>query len=332
MKKKLNLHEMIMKRFTLLSILFLTVLFIGCDTTEPYLSSMSNIPKEINGSLKTIKNVLPKNGEKQLSIEFTSNDGKYVLRIQSLQENGHLQSKLIYKEKDDPWKELSFIDIDLTSKNYKQQMNSLVERQANQLRAKYKISKLQKPALILSKIPEKLFNKLSREEYYNELAQAALYHWGILKSAQRAEESKSADCHCGKLDTYITGESPFFCSEDIMLRADKIYDVIYQLSQERRFSGKRFIPKQTFEFLRGKRGEVVSASTVDRIFKKEFHHFWNKTLTKRDRNLVLKEAGPRSSNQLPLDPECFLYNVRSGRDCGCCDNYPGPCILDLLFA
>ena len=112
-----------------------------------------------------------------------------------------------------------------------------------------------------------------------------------------------------------------------MLRADKIYDVIYQLSQERRFSGKRFIPKQTFEFLRGKRGEVVSASTVDRIFKKEFHHFWNKTLTKRDRNLVLKEAGPRSSNQLPLDPGCFLYNVRSGRDCGCCDNYPGPCIL-----
>lgn len=296
MKKKPNLHEMIMNRVTLFSMLFLTILFSGCDTTEPLVS----VPKEIKGSLKTIKNALPKNDGKQLSIEFTSNDGEYALRIQSLQENGHLQSKLIYRKKDDPWKELSFIDIDLTNKNYKQQMNSLVERQANQLRVKYKIAKLQKPALILSQIPEKLFNKLSRKEYYSELAQAALYHWGILKSAQRAEESKSADCHCGKLDTYIAGESPFLCSEDIMLKADKIYDMIYRLSQDRRFAGKRFIPKQTFAFLRGKRGEMVSASTIGRIFEKEFHHFWNKTLTKRDRNLVLKEAGTRSSNQLSL--------------------------------
>ncbi len=175
----------------------------------------------------------------------------------------------------------------------------------------------------MSQIPKKLFNKLSREEYYNELTQVVLYHWGIVKSAQRAEEPKSASCHCGNLDTYIAGESPFFCSEDIMVKADTIYDMLYRLSQERRFAGKRFIPKQTLELLRGKRGKVVSASTIDKIFKKEFHRFWNKALTKRDRNFVLKEVNSLSSNQ--LDPDCFEYNVYSGHDCGCCGNYSGIC-------
>ncbi len=102
------------------------VLFSGCDTTEP----LDSIQKEINGSLKTIKNALPNNGGEQLSIEFISNDNdsKYKLRIQSLEEDGHLQSKLIYRKKGDPWKELSSIDIDLTNKSYKENMNSLIER------------------------------------------------------------------------------------------------------------------------------------------------------------------------------------------------------------
>ncbi len=69
------------KQFALISILFVTALFSGCDTADPYRAS---IPKEINGRLKIIKNTLLRQGEKQLSIEFTSNDAKYALRVQFL--------------------------------------------------------------------------------------------------------------------------------------------------------------------------------------------------------------------------------------------------------
>ncbi len=207
-------------------------------------------------------------------------------------------------------------------------MNSLVERQANQLRARYKFSKIDKPEIILSQIPKGLFNKLSRREYYDAVTQAVLYHWGIFKSAQRADESNATDCHCGRLDTYISGESPFFCLEDIVVQADSAYDMFYQLSQESDFAGKQFVPEQTLKFLKERTGTGVSASTIDRIFKSEFRHFWNEALTEGDRSCVLKAIQARSPNgaiDLHLDPECRAYNVYWGFDCGCCGNYPSIC-------
>ncbi len=157
-----------MKTSALVPILFVTALLSGCDTTDNYRASM---PKEINGRLKITKNTLLERGEKQLSIEFTSNDGPYALRIQSAQAGGRLASKLAYREKGNPWEALSSLHIDLTDKNHKQEMNSLVARQGNRLRKRHEYAKLDKPELILSQIPKELFNRLSKEEYYHELTQ-----------------------------------------------------------------------------------------------------------------------------------------------------------------
>lgn len=207
-------------------------------------------------------------------------------------------------------------------------MSALIERQADQLRRRQQYTALDKPERILSQIPKKLFHKLSKEEYYHELTQAVLYHWAVFKSAQRADESNATACHCGKLDTYTEGRAPFFCSQDLVVAADRVYTMFYQLSHERNFAGKRFIPEQTLKFLRGKMGQGVSASTVNRIFKGEFHHFWKEQLTEKDRSQVLRTVRAHSvhvANDDTYDEDCTAYNAYWGSDCGCCGDYPTIC-------
>ncbi len=206
-------------------------------------------------------------------------------------------------------------------------MHARVERQASRLIKRQEYAELDKPERILSQIPKALFDKLSRAEYYDEVAQAVFYHWAIFKSAQRADESKSADCHCGKLDTYLSGESPFFCLEDVVVQADKAYGLFDELSQASDFAGKRFIPEQTLVFLKQRTGTGVSASTIDRIFKAEFRHFWKAELTEGDRNRVLKAIQARSTSPINrrYDPDCIAYHAFWGHDCGCCKNYEDIC-------
>ncbi len=102
--------------------------------------------------------------------------------------------------------------------------------------------------------------------------------------------------------------------------------MFYRLSQAGDFAGKGFIPKRTLAFLKRKKGGVVSASVIDRIFKAEFRHFWDEEPTEGDRSRVLKALQARSPNGADdLDPECRAYHVYWGFDCGCCGNYPSVC-------
>ena len=112
-----------------------------------------------------------------------------------------------------------------------------------------------------------------------------------------------------------------------MVVADRAYELFDELSQAGDFAGKPFIPKRTLAFLKSKKGGVVSASTIDRIFKAEFRHFWKAELTEGDRSRVLKAIQARSANQTSqrYDPECIFYHVVLGGDCGCCKNYEGIC-------
>jgi len=273
---------------------------------------------------------------KRLIFEYQVTGSDEYIKIESFIENDQLYSMLSYRKEGSEWIDLNQFDFNTQKRSYKKSMNFTIERLANRLKRKYDVWTISRIANILEGLPEKLYHELGREEYSEESTLSIFYHLAMFSAARRAYENDS-DCKCGVNESYKNGESPFFCAEDIIVSADKMYEAVKKIS-ERKFAGKDFIPQTLLNYLTTESGQYVTASVIDKLFKDEAAYFW-KTLTVKEKQQVYNEYGAlfemtstksdnsETYNGLPLDPECLLMGVSSGRDCGCCGNYPGACLV-----
>lgn len=312
-----------------------SILFYSCENN----SYEIQLPQKVEGSLNIIEQYLfdeIENGS-GLIYEFEVSNKNEFIKFESSIEDNQLHSSLSYKYEKSEWIVVSSFCADLQDKDYKKGMNLVVAEQANLLKKQHDFFKIERIANILDGFPELIFKKLGKEEYFNESTLSIFYHLAAFNAAKRAYETKSEKCQCGVYLSYLNNESPFFCAEDKIVSADKAYDFIKKISDNRRFAGKQFNPKTLLHYLENESGKFISVSKIDKIFKDEAKYFWDKELSKAERIKVynenntlsmvsrLKSANTETYDGWPIDPTCFLFGVSAGSDCGCCGNYSGPC-------
>ena len=294
------------------------------------------IPERGYGDMNLLNKNLTKdlNSSSNLSFEYQISDANEYIKYNVYVENNQLHSKLSYKQNDAKWVDISEIDFNFKKVNYKNGMNDIVEKHAETLKKKLDIAIINRVGNILEGLPEILYKKLGRNEYNNELTLSIFYHLAAFNTSIRAYEDKSKDCQCGVNNSYLSGESPFFCAEDVMVSADEAYDLIKERSIIKKSEGYEFNPKSLLQYLSNESGEFVSASKLDRLLKHEFGSYFKK-LNKKERlrirndyyqssNIIMTKT-PSEYDGWPIDPTCWLYGARAGSDCGCCGNYSGPC-------
>lgn len=323
-------------KFLLIMVLFCSsILFYSCENN----SYEIQLPQKVDGSLNILEQDLfevIENGSR-LIYEFEVSSKNELIKFESSIVDNQLHSSLSYKYEESEWIGLSSFCVDLLDKDYKKGMNLVVAEQGNFLKRQYDYPKIERIANILDGLPELLFRKLGKEEYFNESTLSVFYHLAAFNAAKRAHETKSEKCQCSIYNSYVNNESPFFCAEDKIVSVDKAYDFVKKISDNRRFAGKQFNPKTLLHYLENESGKFVSVSKIDKIFKDEAKYFWDKELTREERIKVynqnntlsmvsrLKSANSETYDGWPVDPSCFLFGVSAGSDCGCCGNYSGPC-------
>lgn len=296
------------------------------------------IPEKVYGDMNLLEKKLSKdfNNSNNLSYEYQIPDANEYIRYDVYVENDQLHSKLLYKQNGSVWENISEISYNFKKVNYKNEMNDIVEKHAETLKKELDISIINRVGNILEGLPEALYNKLGRNEYNNELTLSIFYHLAAFTTSIRAYEGRSNDCQCSVNNSYLSGESPFFCAEDVVVSADEAYDFIKEKSLIKKSEGYEFNPKTLLKYLSDESGDFISASKIDRLLKDEFEYYYKK-LNKKQRlrilndyyqssDVIMTKTPTESDNDdLPIDPSCWLYGARSGSDCGCCGNYSGPC-------
>jgi hypothetical protein len=322
--------------FLLIMVLFCSsILFYSCENN----SYEIQLPQKVDGSLNILEQDLfeeIENGSK-LMCEFEVSSNNELIKFESSIVDNQLHSSLSYKYEESEWIGLSSFCVDLLDKDYKKSMNLVVAEQGNFLKRQYDYLKIERIVNILDELPELLFSRLGKEEYFNESTLSVFYHLAAFNAAKRAHETKSEKCQCSIYNSYVNNESPFFCAEDKIVSVDKAYDFVKKISDNRRFAGKQFNPKTLLHYLENESGNFISVSKIDKIFKDEAKFFWDKELTIEERIKVynenntlsmasrLKSANTETYDGWPVDPSCFLFGVSAGSECGCCGNYSGPC-------
>ena len=310
---------------TIFSIFFSAMLFISCNSSEDEVQ----LPKEVDGNLTILEKNMSEGTTSlsTLTFDFTTSESE-VVQFNATVENNELRSTLKFKNATSNWQTVSNFKVNLNDNEYKQKMNDIIVSEATTLKNNFDYETIKKVENIIDIIPEKLFDVLQRDEYYNETSLSVFYHLAAFKSSKRSVDKNTGSCNCGVYKDSQNDKTPFFCSEDILVSADEAYDFFLKVTNEKSFAGKHFNPEKTLLYLKGKEGKLLSASKIDKVFRDEFNNFWNKKLTTNERNEILVEQGvDTSDSKYPYDPSCYLYGVDSGHDCGCCGNYSGGCWL-----
>lgn len=311
------------------------LLFNSCNPD----TAQIEVPVEITGNLEILEQnfLQKKDNSGELSFVFYVDGADQAIKMESSIQNSQLESSIAFKDKNSEWEVLNTFTLNLLNENFRENMNLEVEEKAKILKMKYDEGKIDRLDNILDELPKLLFKELGRDKYFNESTLSVFYHLAVFKTAKRSYDRNIKDCNCGDLDTYIYEESPFFCAEDKIVSADEVYALIKSLSQERKFAGNKFNPIISLNYLESKSGELISASTIDKILRDEFENFWNKELSTDERRKVINEnytlsmvksnvsANSEDPGYLPYDPSCLLFGARTGGECGCCGNYSGPC-------
>jgi hypothetical protein len=327
--------ETIKLKFLFVSALLYCIVLGSCDKQDYDIQ----ISERVFGRLNILEKDLAlevKDGS-SLSFDYQVTGAKEQIRLDTKSENNRFRSVLSYNNEESGWIDVSVFEIDLKEVIGKANMNIIVEKQAKTLKKKFDVSTVSRIGDILEGLPELLYNELGQKEYNNELTLSLFYHLAAFNTARRSYESRSRDCQCEVNPNYLSSKSPFFCAEDIMVSTDWAYDLIKKKSEIKKSEKYQFNPETLLKYLRSESGQLVSASKIDKLLREELGYFWRK-LDVKERQQINNENYTLSMVPMittrsetydgwPGDPECWLFNVRAGSDCGCCGNYSGPCIL-----
>lgn len=277
------------------------------------------------------------------------------VKIESLVKDSILTSLLSFKLKNN-WVKVNNFKIDLKNALYREKMTFLVKKMAQVLKDSFNVSELAEISDMLDAVPELLFGRLSRVNYYKESSQALFYHMGVVNSARRAILNDSKDCDCGIDINYITEKAPFTCLEDKYIDSDNVLRTVLTL-KERKIYGKSVDGQKALYYLKQNSGKPISLSKITLILNSELKHFWENELTEKQRialigeqiqkytkshektiqaispNLVSEEciAVDEISSlgfanmSSPIPANCILMGVYMGFQCGCCGNYLSTC-------
>jgi hypothetical protein len=307
----------------LLLMIFATInvlLFVSCE------KDLSQEISPTNNKIENLSFLKKKLNNIDSEYDFIFENGNNKVRFTSSIKKENLFSSLSFFD-GDKWKECSNLLIpNIKDINSKKEINKLIEKKANSIKTIYSYETLTKVKNLLQILPEKLFFKLEREDYYNEKNLAIFYHLAIFNSAIRAIDFSKNSCNCGLYSKSLNEKTPFFCSEDKLVDKESILVLLTEISKNISFKNKTFIPNQTILFINNSKKNIFQASDIDRVLRKEFNDFLNNKFSKEEKKEILNQAGFTTNNKiLPLDPECILYGASTGGDCGCCGNYSGPC-------
>lgn len=270
-------------------------------------------------------------------LETSNNNFKLVFKdksdntieIESNISNQKLLSTMFLINKNGLKFEFSKFIIDLSDSDYKTSLNKYVEKNANRLRYEVGLDKVSSIENSMELLPEILFDSL-QSDFFSETAQSFFYHLSVLKAIQRAQTFNLANCDCGKLDTFVSSESPFLCSQDKMAKANEI-KVFLLKNISSNIGGQIFDPEETYDFLNERNNTYVSLAKIDIIINKDFKKFW-KNLPLKNKNIILnkRKSLDFDVNILnSIEPEfgfnCESYGVIFGNECGCCGNYSDFC-------
>ena len=328
-------------KFLFVSALLCCIVLSSCNMQDYDIQ----IPERVFGKLNILEKDLTldiKDGC-SLSFEYQVTGAKEYIKLETYIEKDRYHSILFYKTELSGLDNVSVFDIDLQEVINKKNMNIIIEKQAKTLKKKYDVTIVGRIADILEGLPELLYNELGRKEYNNESSLSLFYHLAAFNTARRSYESRSKDCQCDINPKYVSGESPFFCAEDIMVSADWAYDLIREKSLIRKSEGYQINPETLLKYLSNESGQLVSASKVEKLLRDELDAFWKKFNAKEKQQFSNKfftlsmvpmittrsEEWPDSFGEYLTN--CWYYGVSQGSDCGCCMNYSGPCYYCSLI-
>ena len=313
MKKNLYLSQ-------LLVVLMLLVMVACQKTTE-------EVPQQTIDGLKITKSLISENEQtdSRISFIYKVKDKEQYLKMEALTLNGNLTSTLFFKEHDSNWEAISKFNTDIAQPNYKEGVNKTIVQLAASVKEKNDAEKVKFIEQILDQIPEPLLNALGENKYGTATALSVFYHLGVFKTAKRAYEMNSEDCHCGSFQSYLQGDAPFFCAEDKLVSAEELNNLILNNIDKRIFADKAFTAQKTLAYISNHSNRLISVNEVDQILKEEFNEFWNQRLSAEDRQSIIEEHGLEEQASSRIGVNCWMYGVVWGSDCGCCGNYSGFC-------
>ena len=99
---------------------------------------------------------------------------------------------------------------------------------------------------MLDAVPELLFGRLSRLNYYKGSSQTLFYHMGMVNSARRAILSGSNDCDCGVDINYITEQAPFTCLEDKYIDSKDVLRTVIILKERKKYMEKVLMVRKSY--------------------------------------------------------------------------------------
>lgn len=126
----------------------------------------------------------------------------------------------------------------MTDKGWRKKLNKTIEEKAGALKGKTSEKLINKIDNVINKLPPSLYEKLLRNIYFSEAGQSLFYHMANFKSARRANECSQNDCQCTEYDPFLYKKSPFFCKEDKIVNANKLHEVIENLTKDNKVAGK----------------------------------------------------------------------------------------------
>lgn len=310
-------------------------------------------PQKITGGIKVERAVL-KNGD-MVVLDFKDSVSHSNIKIESSVKDSILSSVLSFKESNN-WVKINTFDISLRKDLYRRKMTVSVKEMAEVLKDKFNVSELAKISDMLDAIPELLFGKLSREDYYKESSQAVFYHMGAVNSARRALLSNSEVCNCSINVTYIADKAPFTCLEDKYASSDAVLKSVLTL-KARKLYGKSLNGEKILNYLKENSGKPISSSKATLLINAELKHFWENELTEDQRNTLINEQVQNYSKvhgkttqasipsvqseeectvdeisnrgfankEWPIPANCIIMGIYMGTQCGCCGNYFSTC-------
>ena len=345
----LNSMKTIKLNFLLIVTIFYSMVIGSCNFQDEKIQ----IPETVFGRLNITKRNLNVNldlsvndkqesrlfYESNLSFEYQVIDSKEEIKLDASIEKNRLRSMLYYKKDELEWIEVSRFEIDL-QEGYKGKMNILIEKHSNTLKKKFDASMINRLANIVEGLPELLNNELGQKEYNDESALSIFYHLAAFNTVRRSYEiHRSSDCQCEINPNYVSGLSPFFCEEDIMVSADWAFDFIKEKSEIKKSLGYQFHPKKMFSYLSRESGRLVSVSTIDKLLRDELQVFLSQLNVKERQQIInknftlsnmpsLKSGYESGDGELDLvGIQCWLLGIVWGSDCGCCGHPDGFCVF-----
>lgn len=297
---------------------------VGCSTNENNLQD-NDTSENINFELKTSSsNILASfkksstNNINNVQLTYKLNNSNEKIRLVTTLTTDSIKTFFLIN-KNNKWEIIYGLYANTKDENYKNSLNKIIENKGEI------VLELNEPliATVLSELrntPKLLFENLKKEDYYNDASLAIFWHLAIFNTASRAKENNDTNCHCSEYTDSLNEKMPFFCSEDKLVSKEEVYYLLVNVVSGKEFGNKHFIPNKSLKYLENAT-EHIQASEIGSVLKLEFKEFWQKTLTEKERNTFNENISSRGF----WDAECFLYDVDSGGDCGCCGNYSGDC-------